>query len=423
MSDKDLRLLLYHDFMEDPLLLLYKKSKKLADMTYQFYPALIKKATHRGLFDNLWLFNIADYLLCADNLLSRTLAFTSYNNVKTELLCLAEHELDLLCALCAAPLPATQEGLVEKIVCDFSVIKTNLPYDKHYRGALSFLAELLKEADSKKILDFLGSFHHTWGYGDIVRFGFFDWQDGLLGVSRPDLITLKQLIGYHQQKEIILTNTEAFLNNKPANNILLYGQKGTGKSSLVKAVVNHYADLGLRLLSLSRYSLRELPQILQQLSEYRQKFIIFLDDLSFDVDEKDYKYIKTYIEGGVAVLPENVLLYATSNRRHLVAESWHDRQENGEDIHPGDTVAEKLSLVDRFGITIQFAALDQQEYLEIVEGIAQNENLLLEREDLHREALKWERWQNSRSARTARQFINYLQGRMLNKDIDERKDD
>ncbi|MGI5892325.1 MAG: ATP-binding protein [Bacillota bacterium] len=404
------KLLLYNSFSNDSLILLHQKAELKEAAVYEFYPALLQKAQQRGLFDHLWHSYLIDTLLTDDNLFTSSLSFAQKSSIDSALWDLAAHEIEMLRKYFARPLPPTDLGLIENIVSNMPAPLERTIYGSNYAAAIKDFHSMFFLAPLAVVMDKLADFHYRWGYGDICRFSFFDWQKGLKGIASADDITMSELIGYQHQKDTLMKNTEAFLADKPANNVLLYGQRGTGKSSMVKAIVNKYAAKGLRLVSLSRYSLEDLPEILLDLPRYKQKFIIFLDDLSFDNDEKDYKYIKTYIEGGAAVLPSNVLLYATSNRRHLVAESWHDRCENGEEIHIGDTVSEKLSLAERFGITIHFASPDQEQYLAIVEGIAQNEGLDIDREYLRREALKWERWQNSRSARTARQFINDLMG-------------
>jgi predicted AAA+ superfamily ATPase len=408
------QLMFYNGFLADDLLLLYEEAAHRTEAIYQFYPLLMQKSKERGLFHNIWHCYFVDRLLTDDNLLTRTLSLRPCQQLAdTDLWQLACQEVGLLRQYFARPLPATEMGLMENIVKDLQPVMANQVYGRAYGQAL---ADFCRAADTLSTDEFmykLADFHYGWGYGDICRFNFFSWKNGLYGIARADEISLWQLIGYQEQKETLLANTKAFLDDKPANNVLLYGPQGTGKSSMVKAIANNFADTGLRLVALSRYDLRDMAEILLCLSQYRQKFMLFLDDFSFDNDEKDYKYIKTYIEGGAAILPANVLLYATSNRRHLVAESWRDRREGGEDIHIGDTVAEKLSLSQRFGITIHFPSPDQEQYLSIVEGIAKNEGLDIDSQDLRREALKWERWQNSRSARTARQFINNLISRNL----------
>ena len=221
-----------------------------------------------------------------------------------------------------------------------------------------------------------------------------------------------RLIGYENQKEKLIKNTEAFLKNKPANNVLLYGDSGTGKSSSIKALLNRYATEGLRLIELAKYQMKELPKILEVLKDRGLYFIIFMDDLSFEDFETDYKYMKAIIEGGVEVKPNNVLFYATSNRRHLIKEKWSDRDQESGEIHLSDAIQEKISLASRFGITISYESPQQKGYLRIVKELAKQNNITLPVEELKERAIQWEMWNNGRSGRTAQQFIDYLLGEL-----------
>jgi len=199
----------------------------------------------------------------------------------------------------------------------------------------------------------------------------------------------------------------------PANNILLYGDRGTGKSSTVKALLNRYRENGLRMVEVKKSDLADFPRLVRELRTSPQRFVLFVDDLSFEENEVEYKELKAVLEGGLESRPENVVIYATSNRRHLVRERFTDRQpeypENGE-VRPGDTVQEKLSLADRFGVTVLFMAPDKALYLEIVRGLAARRGISWPREELERQALLWEAWQNGRSGRSARQFIDSIWG-------------
>lgn len=235
----------------------------------------------------------------------------------------------------------------------------------------------------------------------------------LRGVRHPDPICLDELIGDQRQRDLIRRNTEHFLAGYPANNVLLYGDRGTGKSSTVKALLNTYAHRGLRLLEVGRSKLADFPGIVDLLSEQPEHFILFVDDLSFDEQETGYKDLKAVLEGGLEVRPANVLVYATSNRRHLVLERHSDRAQPGDDeLHGFDTVQEKLSLADRFGITLTFVTPDQERYLEIVQGLAQRRKLAVPDEQLRARALQWATRHNGRSGRSARQFIDDLTGEL-----------
>ena len=263
-------------------------------------------------------------------------------------------------------------------------------------------------------IDDVIEFHKKHGCGDISVFRSFRYNDEkqkLVGVAHPDPIRFSQLIGYKAQFDQLIDNTLAFLNGYNANNVLLVGSRGTGKSSSVKALVNEYHEQGLRLLEITKEQIEKLPDILKLLRPRGRKFIIFIDDLSFDEGEMGYKYMKSLLEGGSEGKPDNVLFYATSNRRHIIQEKWSDRgtgiSEDAE-IHTTDTLNEKLSLADRFGITITFPKPTPKEYINIVKGLAAERNIELDENTLQQQAMQWEIRQKGMSGRTAKQFINNL---------------
>ncbi|WP_027366223.1 ATP-binding protein [Desulfotruncus alcoholivorax] len=262
----------------------------------------------------------------------------------------------------------------------------------------------------------LAEYYAAYGCGVFGRYIAFKWENhSLRGVSRPDPITFSDLIGYTDTRAEIIDNTKKFINGAPANNILLYGDRGTGKSSTVKALLNEYWSRGLRLIEVGKKQLANFPAIIGELNGRKHRFILFVDDLSFEEHETGYKDLKALLEGGLEEKPENVLIYATSNRRHLVRETFADREANlsGQEIHAMDSVQEKLSLADRFGITVIFPNPDQELFLEIVQGLARQRNLRLDPQDLRRRALQWASWHNGRSPRSARQFIDHLTGEKL----------
>ena len=231
----------------------------------------------------------------------------------------------------------------------------------------------------------------------------------------PDPVRLSDFIGYEQQRNEIIDNTLRFLKGYPANNLLLYGDRGTGKSSTVKALLNEYHALGLRIIEVSKELMPDFNQILRIIRNRPQKFIIFIDDLSFSDDESTYTALKAVLEGSLESKPGNILVYATTNRRHLVRERFSDRaglmsDQADDEIHAADTMEEKLSLADRFGMTITFTAPDQEEYLGIVEELAQKRGIRIEKDVLRKQAVQWEMLYNGRSPRTALQFINWLEG-------------
>jgi predicted AAA+ superfamily ATPase len=259
----------------------------------------------------------------------------------------------------------------------------------------------------------LAAYYRTHGSGLISRFRALRWdnrKNRIIGIDSPDPVLLKDLVGYQTQKNQLCSNTEQFLQGFPANNVLLYGSRGTGKSTMVKALLNEYYCQGLRMVEIACEDLGCLPEIISALRKHALKFIIFIDDLSFEDYETQYKGLKAVMEGSLESRPDNVLLYATSNRRHLVREFHSERTQIDDEIHINDTMQEKLSLADRFGLTITFPSPTQQAYLEIVETIAGQRHLNIDPELLRRRALQWERAHHGPSGRTARQFVDSLGG-------------
>lgn len=231
----------------------------------------------------------------------------------------------------------------------------------------------------------------------------------LVPISDFDRYHLTDMWGYEHQKKLLTDNTEAFINGKAANNVLLYGDSGTGKSTCIKAILNEYHTRGLRMIEVYKHQFSCLPRLIEKLRLRRYSFIIYMDDLSFEEFEIEYKFLKAIIEGGLEKKPDNVLIYATSNRRHLIRESFSDRDGN-DDIHKNDTVQEKLSLSDRFGLTISFTKPMQKEYLEIVKYLAHNAGINMPEDALCAEASRWGLMHGGVSGRVARQFINHLLG-------------
>ncbi len=272
--------------------------------------------------------------------------------------------------------------------------------------------------DWGELLPDLAEHYASAGTGLFARYRAFRWvrtpaPGHLEGISQPDPVRLDELVGYETERELLLRNTEHFLAGYPANNVLLYGDRGTGKSSTIKALLSAYGDRGLRLVEVPKAQLGDLPLVLRLLRDRRERFVLFIDDLSFQETETEYKALKAVLEGGLEARPPNVLLYATSNRRHLVQERFEDRAGavNGE-LHGVDAVQEKLSLSDRFGITLTFLAPDQERYLGIVSSLATARALPIDAQELRSRALTWATRHKGRSGRTARQFVDYLSGEL-----------
>ena len=235
-------------------------------------------------------------------------------------------------------------------------------------------------------------------------------------INNTDRVMLDDLVGYEIQKKRLRDNTEAFVSGRRANNCLLFGDAGTGKSTSIKALINEYYDEGLRMIEIYKHEFKELSAVISAIKNRNYRFIIYMDDLSFEDFEIEYKYLKAVIEGGLESRPENVLIYATSNRRHLIKETWNDSHDMDLEKHHSDTVEEKLSLVARFGVTINFSTPAQKEYFHIVKELAARyPEIDLTEEELLAQANKWEMTHGGMSGRTAQQFIDYLSGMMSNK--------
>lgn len=293
----------------------------------------------------------------------------------------------------------------------------NFVADEKQTSPVCEISKAIAEASSpKKIYDIVTNWYKRHGTGEFALKKAFRFNGGkLAGIENEDVgeARLSDIVGNEEQKRELRLNTEAFISGKPANNVLLYGDGGTGKSTSVKALLNEYFDEGLRVIELNRHQFRDIQSIIEAVKRRNYKFIIFIDDLSFEADESEYKYLKAVIEGGIVEKPDNVLIYATSNRRHLVRENWKDREDmehNGE-IHRSDTVEEKLSLASRFGILLNFSKPDRGEYHEIVRVLADRAGLKVPEAELIGGADRWEIRHGGKTGRTARQYIDYLSGK------------
>lgn len=274
---------------------------------------------------------------------------------------------------------------------------------------LSVMPKLLKSSSLpfSNANDLLNYYKQN-GYGFFAKANSFTVTENgeIIAVPCPDKTTLNDLKGYEIQRSKVITNTLSFINKKPANNILLYGDKGTGKSSTVKAVAHDYAHMGLKIVELSPRQIYVFPKLCELASKSPYRIIVFMDDLSFDREDENFAILKAFIEGGLTGKPENVLLYATSNRRHLIRESFSERQ--GDDIHVRDTLETITSLSDRFGLEITFSVPDKDEYLYIVDELAESYGLDIEKDKLNMLAERFALRRNGRSPRTAQQFIRHI---------------
>ena len=303
-----------------------------------------------------------------------------------------------------------------------AIVKKELMYNKNVSEKVQALSEHLEQAaDETEFFDIVTGFYKDYGVGMFglnKAFRIQDRTDGeihFLPINNMDKVMLDDLVGYEIQKQKLVDNTKAFVEGRPANNVLLFGDSGTGKSTSIKAIVNEYYDQGLRMIEIYKHQFKDLSNVIAAIKNRNYRFIIYMDDLSFEEFEIEYKFLKAVIEGGVETKPENILIYATSNRRHLIKENWSDRNdvEQSDGMHRSDTMEEKLSLVHRFGVTISYSKPTQKEYFNIVTQLAHRLNIPMTDEELCAEANKWELSHGGISGRTAQQFINYIAGKQL----------
>lgn len=290
-------------------------------------------------------------------------------------------------------------------------------FNRRIRDRICDLSKALGQAQSvEEFKACLTRFYQEFGVGKLGLHKAFrvEHPEGssaeIVPITNIAHVHLDDLVGYEIAKKKLVDNTEAFVSGKRANNCLLYGDAGTGKSSSIKAILNQYYDRGLRMIEVYKHQFQDLNDIIAQIKNRNYKFIIYMDDLSFEEFEIEYKYLKAVIEGGLEKKPENVLIYATSNRRHLVRETFRDKADRDEDLHTNDTVQEKLSLVARFGVTIYYGSPEKKEFQKIVKELARKNGIDMPEETLLLEANKWELSHGGLSGRTAQQFIDYLLG-------------
>ena len=292
-------------------------------------------------------------------------------------------------------------------VLDFNFSKSDKPY-------LSILVDDLYNKIEKNLTfdnfyNAILDFYKTKGVGNMAVYSAFRVKDGILKpIKNVSSIRFSDIIGYDMQKDLLKENTLNFINNKSYNNVLLYGDAGTGKSSSIKALLNEYFDKGLRIIEVYKHQMKEIAKIINTLKNRPYHYIIYMDDLSFDEDEVEYKYLKSVIEGGIEPKPSNVCIYATSNRRHLIKESVADNGNVFDDLHRGETQAEKLSLSYRFGLQIFYSSLSVEAFKEMVLQMAKKNKIKYDEDKLIKEALAWQMRNGTLSGRVAEQFIKYI---------------
>ena len=316
----------------------------------------------------------------------------------------------LACQAVAASAPALAEAWVP-----WTDLASPRAEDSGNAARAALRRRLATMADWAPLAGDLAEHWARHGTGIMARYRMLRWEGRageMRGIAHPDPIQLAELVGYEREQALLTANVERFLAGLPAHDALLYGPPGTGKSSTVKAIANAYAERGLRLVEVRKDDLADLPAIAALVRGRAPRFLLFVDDLSFEEHETQYKALKALLEGTAEARPANLLIYATTNRRNLVRESFADRGAPGDDVHGRDTMQEKISLAARFGLRVTFAAPDQERYLAIATSLARGRGLPLAEEEVRARALLWERQHPGRSGRTARQFVDDLEAEL-----------
>lgn len=361
-----------------------------------------------------WEEHLITQIKRADNPFTRLAQQLEFENLPVSLVAAAQHDLQALQSLyecCSASLSEWVQAVAQLSVSPV------VWYQQHDGLGVEtqFMASLQQLENWADGVEDLAAYYRQFGTGLFAEYRAVRWQAGkLIGIRYSDPVKLSELVGYESQRDSLQKNTEFLLSGQVALHVLLYGSRGSGKSSLVKALLNEYGERNLRLLEVAKSELKDLPEIVEQLRGLPQKFIIFVDDLSFEEDNDAFKALKVVLEGNLTARPQNVVVYATSNRRHLIREFFADRPtaRDNEEIHAWDTMQEKLSFSDRFGLTLTFESADQKTYLQIVRHLAAQGGINIKPEDLEYQALQWATRHNGRSGRSARQFVDFLKADM-----------
>lgn len=427
------KLILYRNLGEDSILRrlseIFKRfdschyrSEELITDIYREIKKLLDLATTYGFDKNLWHNYLTFVLITNENSFSLTSEKVGANDGTVNHF--AKNDFQAFMNLFHYDFRPIEETLAidcfSTLLHYKAVVKQERMYNKNVSEKVRALSDVLAAAeDVDQFFDAVTGFYKEYGVGmfglnkafRIVERG--EGMPDLVPINNLDKVVLDDLTGYEIQKKKLIDNTEAFVSGRTANNCLLFGDAGTGKSTSIKAILNEYYDRGLRMIEIYKHQFKYLSQIISHVKNRNYRFIIYMDDLSFEEFEIEYKYLKAVIEGGMETRPDNVLIYATSNRRHLIRETWNDRSDMDEEMHRSDTMQEKLSLVYRFGITINFSKPSQKEYFDIVRNLARKyPQITLSDEELCAQANKWELSHGGISGRTAQQFINYLAGQM-----------
>lgn len=404
-----------------------KKSEIITHL-YKQVKRILEVATDYGFNDNLW-HNYLTYLLITDeNPFSITCEKIGASNGSVNHF--AKNDFKQFQILFDYDFSEMENKLGIDCFCQLenyqAIGKPELMYNKNVSEKVRSLSKRLEAAkDENEFFAYVTEFYKDYGVGMFGLNKAFRITDEtpfrFKAINNMDKVTLDDLVGYEIQKKKLIDNTEAFVEGRKANNCLLFGDSGTGKSTSIKAIVNQYYDRGLRMIEIYKHQFKDLSNVIATIKNRNYKFIIYMDDLSFEDFEVEYKFLKAVIEGGVETKPENILIYATSNRRHLIKENWSDRSDvkvqNG--MHQSDTMEEKLSLVNRFGVTINYSKPTQKEYFDIAVELCKRAGVTLSDDEIKAEANKWELSHGGISGRTAQQFANYLAGQKQYKETAE----
>lgn len=425
-------LVIYRNLEKDSILLefseicrdFYEGDYKREQLTARIYAQinrLLKVATQYGFDENLWHNYLAYILATNENPFSITCEKAGANDGSVNQFAKGDFRIfQKLFFYDFSPLEKELEIDCFQVISHYrSIEKKEQLYNKSVSEKVRLLSGQIEKArNEEEIFWLVTEFYRAYGVGKFglnKAFRVFHNEDGvtLLPITNTDEVVLDDLVGYELQKKKLIENTEAFVKGRKSNNVLLFGDSGTGKSTSIKAILNEYYGQGLRMIEIYKHQFQDLSTVIAQVKNRNYRFIIYMDDLSFEEFEIEYKYLKAVIEGGLETKPDNVLIYATSNRRHLIRETWNDRSdmEHGE-LHRSDTMQEKLSLVNRFGISINYSRPSQKEYFQIVKELAaKQDSIHLTEEELCAKANSWEMSHGGISGRTAQQFVNYLAGK------------
>ena len=407
-------LILYRDLKFEDTIRMFCALDKNSSNVSKTISKMIEVAGEYGLHGNLWANILALALAYNENVYSK--ATEIVGETSGSINTFAIHDFKILKELIQF-VPNINGDFLREIYHYEGNGRDSKLVNTRVRDRILRLSKQLTEANSdNEFKDIITEFYKEYGVGKFGLNKAFRIEEGtdlktanIIPITRVEHVYLNDIIGYDIQKKKLTYNTESFINGKPANNCLLYGDAGTGKSSSVKAIVNEYYDKGLRIIEIYKNQFRYLSDILEQLKDRNYKFIIYMDDLSFEESELEYKYLKAILEGGFGRRPENVLIYATSNRRHLIRESFRDKTETDEELHTRDTVEEKLSLSARFGEKIYYGSPDKREFNSIVLALAKKHNIDMDESEILAKANMWELSHGGMSGRSATQFITYLQ--------------